>query len=122
MIRLRPGSNVRRTVGRGPVPIKKRSSKTTLGRWLFLYIPIVSIACVIVYILVELFIKHIAVKTVQSQLPQLPETLETLPVAPTVSTPPADKSKVIEGRNLTYELPQFHLPIAASEFSLLDPT
>ena len=64
-------------------PTKTRDTGTTsLKRWIFVYLPILGLIIAVLYVLVELMIKHLAVRSVQEQLRSLPEKLEDLPVAP----------------------------------------
>ena len=65
-----------------------------LGRWFLVYLPLLALTLVILYILLELFIKHMAMRTVREQASMLPERVENLPVAvPVARSTPSNNVK-----------------------------
>lgn len=77
---LRPkNNNNQRSTNQGP---------SSLYRWLTFYIPIIVVAGFVLYILSELFMKHLALRTIQHHLASLPEVPPSLPggVPPTRTT------------------------------------
>lgn len=63
------------------------SATHTLCRWLTFYLPILVILGFVVYILAELFMKHLALRTVQHQLAALPDLPMLPPAASRQSNP-----------------------------------
>lgn len=61
---------------------KERHGKSSIYRWLTFYLPILVVVGFLLYILSELFMKHLALRTIQQHLAALPEVPTTLPSAP----------------------------------------
>ena len=85
LIRLRPKPKRFNEEQQQPETASKK--KNRLSRWLFVYLPLLGLFLIVLYLLFELLIKHIALRTVRDQISMLPETIEHLPVAPTPSVP-----------------------------------
>ena len=96
-IQLRPSAKIqrRRWVSQPVYPRKTAAPKPSLSKWIFVYLPLIGLAVGAVYVLVELLIKHMAVKDVHNQLPQLPDTLEALPVLPLQSPKVSESSRLL---------------------------
>ena len=71
--------------------ISKKQNR--LSRWLFVYLPLLGLFLIVLYLLFELLIKHVALRTVRDQISMLPETIEHLPIAPTPSVPSVPKNE-----------------------------
>jgi hypothetical protein len=62
-----------------PIP---QTRGVSLCRWLFVYIPGIMVLCVFVYVILEIIIKHLALRTLQTKMSSLP----VIPPPPTPSS------------------------------------
>jgi hypothetical protein len=73
---------------------EQRHQRPRLRRWLLVYLPLVLLVGTVLYVLCELAMKHLAVRSLHSQLLALPERPPVAPAAtmlppPAVPRPPA---------------------------------
>ena len=70
---------------------RESNDVSNLQRWLFFYIPAIIIGLLLLYAAAELFMKHLAFRSVQAEWKLMPEAVEDLPLAPVVSVPSIPK-------------------------------
>ena len=97
LIRLRPKPkrfNEDQPCGNRPTRQEATGKKQNrLSRWLLVYLPLLGLLLIVLYLLFELLIKHVALRTVRDQISMLPETIENLPIAPTPSIPSVHRNE-----------------------------
>jgi hypothetical protein len=87
LIQLRPDERLIGGRGSQPqqsVPNPSRVNRHSLRRWLFVYLPALLVLGGIAYIVMELVMKHFAMRTLQQQIMQLP----VIPPPPSLSSFP----------------------------------
>jgi hypothetical protein len=84
LVRLKPSRRQKSRCVEPPQDQKSKQKAThgSLSRWVFVYLPILALILLVMYVVVELMIKHLAVRTVREHAASLPETIENLPLAP----------------------------------------
>ena len=94
LIQLRPdpdllseteGRDKKRAPPQTAEPPHNSEPRRCLGRWLFVYLPVAALIAGLLYVLCELAMKHLAIRSLHSQLLALPER-PTLPLPPEVHT------------------------------------
>ena len=74
-----------------PPPPPRRRWAASLYRWMTVYVPVLLVVAVILYVLSDLFMKTLAMRTVQAltrNLPEVPRPRTALPLATSPPRPP----------------------------------